>query len=358
MKYTINMLSSAYKVKGQGVASAYTEQVSLIKKLNKKYIVYENKCRKADITHFHTVDLKYRIYSMFTKNNSINVGYVHFLPETVDGSLRLPYIARKIFYKYLINFYRSMDKLVTVNPYFIKKLQEYNIPKEKIIYIPNYVSKEKFYKLTNEQISNIKSKYGIAKDKFVVFSVGQLQTRKGVFDFCSIAKRMPNVEFIWAGGFSFGNITDGYNKIRKVVENCPPNVKFLGIVDREEMNSLYNVCDLMFLPSYNELFPMTILEAMNINKPILLRNLEIYNEILFDFYLKGNDNNDFINEILKLIYDEEYYKYAESQSKKGSIFYSEENVSKMWDNFYQNEINSVQNVKESRGVKWLKKLII
>ena len=40
------------------------------------------------------------------------------------------------------------------------------------------------------------------------------------------------------------------------------------------------------LPSYEELFPMCILEAMCVNLPVLTRDLDIYNGILFDFYLR------------------------------------------------------------------------
>ena len=39
---------------------------------------------------------------------------------------------------------------------------------------------------------------------------GQVQTRKGVMDFVEVAKKMPDVKFVWAGGFSFGAITDGH----------------------------------------------------------------------------------------------------------------------------------------------------
>ena len=62
---------------------------------------------------------------------------------------------------------------------------------------------------------------------------------------------------MWAGGFSFGKISEGYEEIREAMKHAPKNIKFLGIVDREKMNEVYNMADVMFLPSYEELFPMT-----------------------------------------------------------------------------------------------------
>ena len=47
---------------------------------------------------------------------------------------------------------------------------------------------------------------------------GQVQTRKGVMDFVEVAKKMPDVKFVWAGGFSFGAITDGHEELKKIMD--------------------------------------------------------------------------------------------------------------------------------------------
>lgn len=333
---TINMLSSADKVKGQGVGSAYLEQVNLVQNgLNKEYKVVINKRARTEIMHYHTIDFKYYLSVPFAKRKGVTVGYVHFLPETIEGSIKLPNLIKKIFYKYIISFYNSMDYLVTVNPNFITKLEAYNIDRKKITYIPNFVSEEKFYNISNENKYIAKEKLKIAKDSFVVLGVGQIQTRKGVIDFIDIAKRLPKVQFIWAGGFSFGNITDGYKDLKIRIENAPKNILFTGIVERDLMNDIYNVSNVLFMPSYNELFPMSILEAMNTYTPILLRDLELYEDILFDYYLKEHDNEGFIKAIEKLKNDSNYYEQAKEKAMRGHNFYSRENVLAMWENFYK-----------------------
>ncbi len=53
MSRTINMMSSADKVKGQGVLSAYEEQVSLVKKNLGEYNVKVNEVKFADIMHYY-----------------------------------------------------------------------------------------------------------------------------------------------------------------------------------------------------------------------------------------------------------------------------------------------------------------
>ena len=168
----------------------------------------------------------------------------------------------------------------------------------------------------------------------MVLGAGQVQTRKGVLDFVNVAKEMPDVQFVWAGGFSFGRITDGYEELKKLQENPPKNCKFLGIVPREEMVDLYNMADVLFVPSYNELFPMTILEAVNLHVPLVLRDLDLYKDILFDRYMHADDNEGFKKCLLELKNNSDVYAKYQNESRLLSEFYSKEHVLNMWREFY------------------------
>ncbi|EAG4185108.1 glycosyltransferase [Listeria monocytogenes] len=332
----LTMLSSAEKVKGQGVASAYRELVNLLEERYKNEMDMKiNSFEKSDITHYHTVDFRFFLSTFLKKKRGVRVGYVHFLPETMEGSLKLPWIARVVFYKYLIGFYKRMDEIVVVNPSFIPKLTAYNIPKEKIHYIPNFVSKKSFFPISKGEKGLARTKYDIPADKFTVIGIGQVQHRKGVLDFIEVAKKLPDVQFVWAGGFSFGKITSGYEELKKIYDNPPSNVKFIGIVDRSEMNACINMADVFFMPSYNELFPMAILEAMSCDVPILLRNLDLYEEILDGYYVKEVDNPGFIRAIERLENDPDYYNEMLQASKRGATYYSEDRLAEIWLDFYQ-----------------------
>ena len=326
------MLSSADKVAGQGVGSAYLEQVNLVREgASDLFDVYINSHKKCDIVHVHTVDL----WNYFKMNKGVSVCYVHFLPDTLDGSIRLPRFAFNIFKKYVTKFYNKADHLVVVNPIFIDDLVKFGIDRDKITYIPNYVSREKFFK---KDSTDIRKKYNIKDDAFVVLGVGQVQTRKGVMDFIDVANKMPDTTFVWCGGFSFGVITDGYDELKKVYENPPKNVIFTGIVPRDEMNDMYNMADVLFMPSYNELFPMSILEAINSSKPLLLRGLELYKDILFKKYLSGNNNSEFVSKLNDLKNNKKIYEKYSKLSNEISEFYSKEHVLDIWKDFYQSII--------------------
>ena len=332
-KIRINMLSSADKVEGQGVGSAYLEQVNLIREgASDRFQVTINGSMDCDIQHIHTVDPQN--YLKMKASKAANVAYVHFLPDTLDGSIELPKAIFKIFKKYVTELYKAADYLIVVNPIFIEELVKYGIKREKMVYIPNYVSKDDFYRKPKEEVCALRKQYGIDNDAFVVIGVGQVQTRKGVLDFVEVAKQMPDITFVWSGGFSFGRITDGYEELKKIVDNPPHNVKFLGIIPREQMNDIYNIADVLFMPSYNELFPMAILEAVNLHKPLVLRDLTLYEDILFHQYLSGHDNAQFAEILRRLKTDKQAYEKSEMMSKQISDYYSKENVLQIWIDFY------------------------
>lgn len=334
MKLTINMLSKADSVEGQGVGSAYIEQVNLVKEeLSDYFDVRINSKKKADIVHVHSVNPSF--YLRFKKKNGIRVMYCHFLPETLVGSIKLPKLFFKIYCKYVMSFYKKAEYLVVVNPIFIQDLVKLGVEEDHIKYIPNYVSPKQFFPMPHVEIQDIRKKYGIALDKFVVLGCGQVQTRKGVTDFVEVAQNNPNIEFVWAGGFSFKAITDGYNELKKIVENPPcSNLHFIGIIPRTEMNEIFNMSDCLFMPSYNELFPMSILEAASVGKPILLRNLELYKDILWDNYLQGTNNQEFSDIVRKLALDNAFYEKACELSQNIASYYSKDNVAKLWKDFY------------------------
>ncbi len=299
MKLTINMLSKADSVEGQGVGSAYIEQVNLIKEeLGEFFDVRINSKKKADIVHVHSVNPSF--YFRFKRKNGIRVMYCHFLPETLKGSIRLPKLFFKIYCKYVMSFYKKAEYLVVVNPIFIQDLVNLGVEESHIKYIPNYVSNKQFFPLSPSRIHEVRKKYNISLDKFVVLGCGQVQTRKGVTDFVEIAKNNPDIEFVWAGGFSFKAITDGYNELKKIVDNPPcDNLHFIGIIPRTEMNDIFNMTD-----------------------------------ILWDNYLYGTNNQEFSDEIRKLVSDKAYYQHACELAKNIADYYSKDNVASLWKKFY------------------------
>lgn len=333
----INMFSQADSVAGQGVGAAYLELIRLLRThLVDDFYVTINKYGRSDLTHYHTINPTYFANS-FSPARGRKIGYVHFLPDTLEGSIKLPGVAKKVFYQYVIDFYKRMDQIVVVNPIFIDKLTEYGLDRNKIRYIPNFVAKSEFYEQTQAKKNATRQELGIPQDKFVVFGDGQVQARKGVDDFTKLAEANPDYQFIWAGGFSFGKITDGYDHFKQLVENPPKNLTFTGIIDREKLVDYLNMADLFLLPSFDELFPMSVLEAFSCGTPVLLRDLDLYRAIIDGYYLAGKDFAEMNEQLRFAATHPEVLARQKELSRKASQQYSEDHLAEIWRDFYQEQ---------------------
>ncbi|MDR3190019.1 MAG: glycosyltransferase family 4 protein [Lactobacillaceae bacterium] len=333
----ITMFSSAETIPGQGVGSAYRELINLlIAKFKGVFLIRKDTLAKADISHYHTIDFLFYL-NTFLPGRGRKIGYVHFLPETLEGSILLHWPIKQIFYWYVMAFYRRMDHLVVVNPTFIDKLVANGVKRENVTYIPNFVSKTQFYELQPEQKIDLRQQFGIPQDAYVVLGVGQIQERKGIFDFIALAEENPQWTFIWVGGFSFGSITAGYDELKKILANPPANLTFPGIVDRGVMNSYYNVADVFLLPSYNELFPMSALEAFSTGTPTVLRDLELYRAVMDGYYLAGPDKAGMQSQLDQLQLDPALRQTLHDKALSASKRYSADYVAGLWDNFYHEQ---------------------
>jgi 1,2-diacylglycerol-3-alpha-glucose alpha-1,2-galactosyltransferase len=331
-KIKIRVFSKATTVPGQGVGAAYIEQLNLIQQ-SKRLVVLQPNEPRPDLVHIHTINFRYWLAMLFIKIP--RVVYVHFLPSTLSSSIKLPRLFFGILKWYVKVFYKTASHLVVVNPIFIDPLMKMGIKQERIVFIPNYVDESKFA----TKVSNTSIRKQWQFKRFTVLGVGQVQHRKGVLDFIEVAKKLPAVDFVWAGGFSFKGMTAGYEELKKVMDNPPSNVRFLGIVPREKMNELYHGCDLFFLPSFDELMPMSVLEAAVCDKPILLRDLELYQPVFFKHYLSAHDVDGFVKMIKQLSENKEMYQQSLDHPRWLKNYYRKEAILKQWEDFYQEVVN-------------------
>jgi 1,2-diacylglycerol-3-alpha-glucose alpha-1,2-galactosyltransferase len=232
-------------------------------------------------------------------------------------------------------FYKTASHLVVVNPTFIEPLIKMGIKKERITFIPNYVDESKF--ASTLSLESIKKQWQFKR--FTVLGVGQVQHRKGILDFIEVAKSLPMIDFVWAGGFSFKAMTAGYEELKKIMDNPPSNVRFLGIIPREKMNELYHGCDVFFLPSFDELMPMSVLEAAVCGKPILLRDLELYQPVFFKHYLSAHNVEGFVKMIKQLSENKDVYQQALEHTHWLKNYYRKDAILKQWEDYYQEVVH-------------------
>ncbi|MAT96720.1 MAG: hypothetical protein CL608_06210 [Anaerolineaceae bacterium] len=117
-------------------------------------------------------------------------------------------------------------------------------------------------------------------DTFTVLYLGRLEKRKGIQDlFAAIPQvlaQVPNAQFIIAGADN--SHRDGFQQktgltyaahFQRQYAQFAGQVSFLGQVSEDELNQLYQSCDLFVAPSLYESFGLIYLEAMNYGKPVI-----------------------------------------------------------------------------------------
>ena len=153
--------------------------------------------------------------------------------------------------------------IIFVNNEQLKKFSE-KIQK-KSFYIPNGVRIEE----RSEQ-TNFLEKHKLVSKKYIL-AVGRITLEKG-FDYLIDAfLSLPDKTYklVIAGGI---NYETSYS--RSVCEKAQKQgIVMTGFVRGEELRQLYSHTKLFVLPSYNEGFPLVLLEAMNYKLDVLVSNI-------------------------------------------------------------------------------------
>lgn len=154
-----------------------------------------------------------------------------------------------------------------------EQLKKFNAKiQKKSFYIPNGV---RF--LAQSEQTNFLKKHDLVPQKYVL-SVGRITSEKG-FDylidtFLSLSDK--TYKLVIAGGIDHKT---SYSKSVCEKAQKQDNIVMTGFVIKEELAQLYSHAKLFVLPSYNEGFPLVLLEAMNYKLNILVSNITATKEI-------------------------------------------------------------------------------
>lgn len=98
--------------------------------------------------------------------------------------------------------------------------------------------------------------------KSIVF-IGRLIKRKRAEEIIKLAINYPTIKF---------NIIGNGPEKNKLESNALTNTEFYGVLSHNEINTIFEQSDLMFLPSKSEGFPKVILEAASAGIPSIVYN--------------------------------------------------------------------------------------
>ena len=205
------------------------------------------------------------------------VWYGHSTMEDFRGSFRGSDLLAPLFRRWLTFCYGLGDVVLTPTPYSRRLLAGYGLRKP-VYSLSNCVDVDFFHPDAAAK-DTFRKRYHLGANEKTVISVGHTIARKGLPEFLELARRMPDVRFLWFGWTDPRLVPAA---ITRAIRNAPPNVLFPGFVDRERLREAYQGADVFAFLSHEETEGIVVLEALACGIPTVLRDIPVYDGWLED----------------------------------------------------------------------------
>jgi len=165
------------------------------------------------------------------------------------------------------------DRIITVSYMMKNELTKLGFPAEKIKVCYNGVDPEKYNpeKVSQEKIKELRDRYGIQDNESMALFIGRLVWVKGVDRLIEamphILEKVPSVKLVIVGLGEMQSYLEALVDKLKLQDSVKFRFEF---VPEEERIEHYAACDVAVFPSRYEPFGIVALEAMSMEKPVVV----------------------------------------------------------------------------------------
>lgn len=241
--------------------------------------------------------------------------------------------------KKLVEYFTKFFCDKTCSELIVPTKKTYDLFKEKYKYdrniyiVPTGIETERFYReqFKKSQLDEIRKRYGIRRDEFVILYVGRLGKEKNIefiIDvFASLVKKKGKSRLLLVG--------DGPDEddLQKMVHdyNIDDKVIFAGKVPYDETPKYYNIANAFITASHFETQGLTVIEAMAASLPAIC----IYDDSFINTVVDGHngfifkDKDDCLEILFKLIDDKYLQKSLARNSRNSAELHSSKHFAEM-----------------------------
>ena len=212
--------------------------------------------------------------------------------------------------------------------------------------IPNCLESDD-YIVQPERISDYRESLDIPEDTFIISFLSLIRPRKGLELLIKALSKLKDEKLL----LIIGGTVESQEYLKGLKEMCreygiEQKVKWLGLVEPENLSSFYGVSDLFVFPSYEEAFGMVVVEAMACGTPVLIsKGVPIWDEVVADGagWLIDFSPQDIADKIRQLVSDSSLLQsLAEKASQSVRDRYDSDAVASLMKDCYENVLCNQQ----------------
>jgi len=237
----------------------------------------------------------------------LKIPYLHYVYAEELTEYKSNWLRNELFWLGV----RRAQAIVTVSEYSRHMLVAGGVLPERIHKVLPAIGAEKCERISFEKTTSLRKRYGVENNR-VLLTAGALKERKGqatVIEALPIIMRLyPTIKYIMAGS------GEKEVALRQRVQDLGlgDHVVFAGRVDNEELNGLYEICDVFVMPHRQvqatldtEGCPTVFLEASAHGKPVIGGNAGGVADAILDgrtgFIIDGTNTKEIADSVCMLL---------------------------------------------------------
>jgi glycosyltransferase involved in cell wall biosynthesis len=208
------------------------------------------------------------------------------------------------------------EKVIALSQGSFKHIESFGVNTEKMEVIPNGVDIENF---NPNKTNYLETKWGISHP--VILYVGRFFETKGIHylleAFTIIAKEIPTVKLVLVGSGPLQNEVDRFKK------RFEGRIFSIGLVKYQEMPNIYTGCDVFVMPSIEERFGNSVIEAMAAGKPSIgtytggIKYTIVHGET--GFHVQTRNSEQLAYYILKILRDQNLARRLSKNARNRAV---------------------------------------
>lgn len=261
-----------------GIGAAMRHQEEAVRSLG--HHVVTSPLARADVMHLNTPFPDTLLLSWWARLRGIPVMmWAHSTEEDFRDSFTGANRIAPLFRRWIALLYRRGDLVVTPTAYSKSLISRRAYGIHAPIQVLSNGVDTTFFAPDPSAPARLREDLGLAPDARVVVSVGLQMVRKGILDWVELARRMPDVVFVWYGRTDTALTT---RAVRDALAAAPRNCLFPGHVSAQTLHTAYAGADAFCFLTHEETEGIVLLEALASGAHVVLRDIPIYRDWMAD----------------------------------------------------------------------------